>query len=51
MSIGIAFGPESGTDHEHLVELADATMYQAKRTGSGCWCLAEANPPAEPTQF
>ncbi len=51
VSIGIAFGPESGTDHEHLVELADAAMYQAKRAGSGCWCLADADPPVEPTQF
>ena len=49
VSIGIAFGPESGTDHEHLVELADAAMDQAKRAGSGCWCLAVADPPDRTT--
>jgi diguanylate cyclase (GGDEF)-like protein len=39
-SIGIAFGPEAGTDHERLVELADAAMYQAKRAGRGTWRLS-----------
>ena len=54
VSIGIAFGPESASDHEQLVELADAAMYQAKRAGSGCWCLSSGpapEPPAEPTRF
>jgi GGDEF domain-containing protein len=51
VSIGIAFGPESGTDHEHLVELADAATYQAKRAGGGCWCLADAERPAPATRF
>ena len=53
VSIGIAFGPESA-DHEQLVELADAAMYQAKRAGSGCWCLSRgpgADPASEPTRF
>ena len=37
VSIGIAFGHQSGTDDERLVELADAAMYQAKASGRGTW--------------
>ena len=37
VSVGIAFGHQSGTDDERLVELADAAMYQAKATGRGTW--------------
>ena len=39
-TIGIAFGSEVGTDHERLVELADAAMYQGKRAGRGVWRLS-----------
>jgi diguanylate cyclase (GGDEF)-like protein len=37
VSVGIAFGHQSGTDDERLVELADAAMYQAKASGHGSW--------------
>ena len=37
VSVGIAFGHQSGSDDERLVELADAAMYQAKATGRGSW--------------
>ncbi len=37
VSIGIAFGHQSGSDDERLVELADAAMYQAKASGRGTW--------------
>ena len=37
VSVGIAFGHQSGTDDERLVELADAAMYQAKASGRGSW--------------
>ncbi|MGZ4682077.1 MAG: diguanylate cyclase domain-containing protein [Acidimicrobiales bacterium] len=40
VTIGIAFGSEVGTDHERLVELADAAMYQGKRAGRGVWRLS-----------
>ena len=40
-TIGIAFGSEVGTDHERLVELADAAMYQGKRSGRGVWRLSK----------
>jgi len=39
-SVGIAFGDEVGTDHERLVELADAAMYNAKRRGRGTWRMS-----------
>ncbi len=41
-TIGIAFGAEVGTDHERLVELADAAMYQGKRAGRGVWRLSSS---------
>jgi diguanylate cyclase (GGDEF)-like protein/PAS domain S-box-containing protein len=37
VSVGIAFGHQSGADDERLVELADAAMYQAKASGRGSW--------------
>jgi diguanylate cyclase (GGDEF)-like protein/PAS domain S-box-containing protein len=37
VSVGIAFGHQSGSDDERLVELADAAMYQAKAAGRGSW--------------
>ncbi len=40
VTIGIAFGAEVGTDHELLVELADAAMYQGKSAGRGVWRLS-----------
>jgi GGDEF domain-containing protein len=49
VSIGIAYGHDAGTDHERLVELADAAMYQAKRGGSGTWCISRSEPPANPS--
>ncbi len=39
-SIGIAFGDEVGTDHERLLELADAAMYNAKRRARGTWRMS-----------
>ncbi len=35
-SIGIAFGPEHGTQGEHLMKAADVALYAAKREGRGC---------------
>jgi len=44
VSIGIAFGHQSGTDDERLVELADAAMYQAKASGRGSWHRSVSSP-------
>ena len=49
VSIGIGFGPDAATDHERLVELADAAMYQAKRAGRGAWSVSAPEPPASST--
>lgn len=35
-SIGIAFGPEHGTESEQLMKAADIALYAAKRDGRGC---------------
>jgi diguanylate cyclase (GGDEF)-like protein len=35
-SIGIAFGPEHGTEKEPLMKAADIALYAAKREGRGC---------------
>ncbi|MCO5099483.1 MAG: GGDEF domain-containing protein [Burkholderiaceae bacterium] len=35
-SIGVATSPDDGTDAIVLLDRADASMYQAKRRGSGC---------------
>jgi diguanylate cyclase (GGDEF)-like protein len=35
-SVGIAIGPEHGTDANALMQRADVAMYQAKGTRSGC---------------
>jgi diguanylate cyclase (GGDEF)-like protein len=35
-SIGIAFGPEHGTESEQLMRAADIALYAAKRDGRGC---------------
>jgi diguanylate cyclase (GGDEF)-like protein len=35
LSIGIAFYPKDATDPDGLISLADAAMYEAKRSGSG----------------
>ena len=35
-SIGIAFGPEHGTEGEQLMKAADIALYAAKRDGRGC---------------
>ncbi|MBZ9822212.1 putative bifunctional diguanylate cyclase/phosphodiesterase [Mesorhizobium sp. CA4] len=35
-SIGIAFGPEHGTDGEQLMKAADIALYAAKTDGRGC---------------
>jgi diguanylate cyclase (GGDEF)-like protein/PAS domain S-box-containing protein len=43
-SIGIVFSSEAASDHERLVELADAAMYQAKRAGRGSWRLSTTVP-------
>jgi diguanylate cyclase (GGDEF)-like protein len=32
-SVGIAFAPQHAKDHEELIRLADAAMYQAKHGG------------------
>jgi diguanylate cyclase (GGDEF)-like protein len=34
-SLGIAFYPEDGTTHEHLLQNADAAMHRAKEVGPG----------------
>ena len=44
VSVGIAFGHQSGSDDERLVELADAAMYQAKATGRGTWYRSVDSP-------
>lgn len=36
-SIGIAFYPEGGDSPEKLIQLADQTMYQAKKRGKACF--------------
>lgn len=35
-SVGIAFGPEHGTESEQLMKAADIALYAAKRDGRGC---------------
>jgi diguanylate cyclase (GGDEF)-like protein/PAS domain S-box-containing protein len=42
VSVGIAYGHQSGGDDERLVELADAAMYRAKATGRGTWSRSPA---------
>ncbi|MEQ8402711.1 MAG: EAL domain-containing protein [Roseitalea porphyridii] len=34
-AVGIALGPDHGTDHEELLRRADLAMYKAKQTGEG----------------
>jgi diguanylate cyclase (GGDEF)-like protein/PAS domain S-box-containing protein len=48
VSIGIAFGHQSGVDDERLVELADAAMYQAKASGRGTWFRSSGTPTDAP---
>ncbi|WP_348755946.1 GGDEF domain-containing protein [uncultured Aquincola sp.] len=36
-SIGIAIGPEDGTEPDPLLHAADEALYAAKRDGKGCW--------------
>ena len=49
-SIGIALFPEHGRDMPTLRRLADAAMYQAKRSGKNRYCVATAEglTPTEP---
>lgn len=37
-SVGVALYPRDGEDIEALLSHADAAMYEAKRTGSNCYC-------------
>ena len=37
-SIGIVLYPDSGS-HTKLIARADAAMYEAKRSGGGCYCF------------
>jgi diguanylate cyclase (GGDEF)-like protein/PAS domain S-box-containing protein len=37
ISIGIAFYPDDGDDFEEIHRRADYSLYQAKRSGRGCW--------------
>lgn len=41
-SVGIALFPDHSRDPRHLVELADAALYQAKQAGKGCWKIYAA---------
>ena len=49
-SIGIALFPEHARDIPVLRRLADAAMYQAKRSGKNRYCVATAEglTPTEP---
>ena len=42
-SIGVAFMPEHTSDTHELVMYADAAMYEAKKSGRGCWRLYGAS--------
>ena len=37
ISVGIAFYPDDGDDFEEIHRRADYSLYQAKRSGGGCW--------------
>ncbi|MFZ2988337.1 diguanylate cyclase domain-containing protein, partial [Ideonella sp.] len=43
-SVGIASCPGDGTELEPLIRQADAAMYEAKRSGKGCWRAAGNSP-------
>lgn len=45
-SIGIAFYPQHGTNHETLLINADKAMYQAKKRGKNNYRIFEPNPEA-----
>ncbi|MBI3563054.1 MAG: EAL domain-containing protein [Gammaproteobacteria bacterium] len=42
-SIGLAFVPEHARNANELTVLADAAMYEAKKSGRGCWRLYVAS--------
>jgi len=46
-SIGIACAPRDGTDRATLIELADASMYEVKRTGKNNFAMAVAPAPCD----
>lgn len=43
VSVGIAVAPANGTDPSRVLNLADRALYQAKRSGRGCWAEADAH--------
>ncbi|MCW5643152.1 MAG: diguanylate cyclase [Rhodoferax sp.] len=46
-SIGIACAPHHGEDREALLEMADAGMYEVKRTGKNNYAMGLPSPPAQ----
>lgn len=50
-SVGVAFWPRHGERLANLLDSADAAMYRAKRTGSGCAVADASVPDHVPTEW